>query len=127
MKGDLTVHAALRHRFHGCDAEPVPLGRRHGWPLAFGPAHAKDLALGLPANVDTTPVRRERPVLHGVGGKLVDREPDGLRGGRLQDELGATHGNTRTDKVREGRELSMNQVFDINSLPLVPNEQVLIG
>jgi hypothetical protein len=37
------------------------------------------------------------------------------------------HSDTRTNEVGEGRELGLNQVLDLNPLPFVPDEQVLIG
>src|SRR5262249_24304335 len=68
-----------------------------------------------------------RAVFPGVGSELVKREPDGLRRGRLQAQLGAMHGDTRTNEVREMRELGVDQVLDLDPVPFVADEQVLIG
>src|SRR5215470_3604121 len=127
FKVDGTIHAVLRHRFNNHGAEPAPLRRRHGRPLVLRPAHGEGITGDPPADIHTTSVSRERPIFPGVGGEFVERDPDGLGGGRVQAKLGAMHGDTRTNEVGEMRELSVNQVLDINSLPLVPDHQVLIG
>ena len=51
--------------------------------VALGPTYGEDVATGPPENIDTARIRRERPVLPGVGGEFVQCEPDGLRGGSL--------------------------------------------
>ena len=45
----------------------------------------------------------------------------------LEAQLGALHGDTRTDEVGEMRKLGANQVCHIDPLPFVADEQVLIG
>jgi hypothetical protein len=77
IKIDSTIQAAFRHRFDDNAAEPAPSRCRHGRPLALGPAHREGVAVGSPADVYTTRVRRERAVFRGIGGKLVESEPDG--------------------------------------------------
>ncbi len=112
----------------------VPNPRRFGADTG-GPSRSVQLMVKVspsePQEISTRPVsvdiRRERPVFPGVGGKLVEREPDGLRGSRLQAQLGAVHDDTRTNEVGEGRELGVNQVLDLDPFPFVPDEQVLIG
>src|SRR4029077_9313408 len=37
------------------------------------------------------------------------------------------HGDTRINKIGEVRELSANQVFDVDPIPFIADEQVLIG
>src|SRR5262249_11927419 len=127
IKLDLTIYAPRGHRFRNYRAEPASLRRRYGRPFALGPAHRQGVAVRPPADIHTAPVRRERPIFPGIGGEFVEREPDCLRGSRLQAKLGATHGDARTNEVGEMRELGVNQVFNINSLPLVSDQQVLIG
>jgi hypothetical protein len=83
--------------------------------------------LGPPADIDATPIRRERPVFPGVGGELVEHKSNGLRGSGRQANLGAVHGNTRTNEVGERRELSANQVVDLYAILFVSDEQVVIG
>ena len=57
----------------------------------------------------TRPVSVESaPYFPGVSGELVERKPDGLRGSRPQAQLGAMHGDARTNKVGEMRELGVN-------------------
>ena len=56
---DGSTYAALRHRFHDDGAEPTTPRRRHRRPVALGPAHGEGIAVGPPANIDATPVRRE--------------------------------------------------------------------
>src|SRR5262249_45625274 len=126
LKVDLAVHAVLRHRFDNYGAEPTPLRRRHGRPIALGPADGEGIAVGTPVDVDTTRSRRKRPVLSGIGGEFVDGEPDGLRASRLQQQLGAADENMRTNETRELREVGTNQILDVNSLPIVPDEEVVI-
>src|SRR6266849_7662716 len=127
IKVDRAIQAALRHRFHNYRAEPAPLRWRYRWAIALGRAHGESVAIGPPADIDTTRIRRERPVFPGVGGEFVEREPAGLRGGRLQAQLRAVHGDTRTNEVGEERELGTNQVLDLDPIPFVADEQVLIG
>ena len=62
-----------------------------------------------------------------VCGELVECEPDGLRGSRRQAQLGVVHGDTRTSKAGEVRELSVNKVLDLDAVPVAPDEQVLTG
>src|SRR5215475_3442526 len=127
VKLDRTAQAAFRQLFHDCRAEPAPLRRRHRRPLTLGPTHAKVVAAGGPADVHTTSISRERPVFAGVGGEFVQGEPDGLRRICSEAQFGATNVDTRTNEVGEIRELTANQVIDVNSPPLVPDEQVLVG
>ena len=88
---DLAANRRLRHRSDDCRAKASALRRRHRWPLAFRPAHRESVAVGRPANIDTTPIRRERPVLPGVGRKLVHCETYRLGGGCVQTQLRAVH------------------------------------
>jgi len=74
-----------------------------------------------------TAVGRERPIFPGIGGKLVKREPDGLRGSRLQAQLWAAYGDTRINEIAEMRELGAGEILDVHTLPFAPDEQVLIG
>src|SRR5262249_21427473 len=127
IKVDLAVHAARQQRFHDDGAEPAPFRRRYERPLALGPAHGEGVAVGSPADVDAARIRRQRPVFPGIGGELVEREPDRLRGSRAQAQLGAVQGDTRTDEVGKVRELGTNQVLDLHTIPFVADEQVLIG
>jgi hypothetical protein len=73
-------------------------------------------------------IHRERPVFSGVGGKFVECdvecEPDGLRGSRIQTQLGAVHDNTRANEIGEGRELGANQVLDLDPMPCIADEEV---
>jgi hypothetical protein len=64
-------------------------------------------------------IRRERPVFPGVGGELVEHKPNGLRGSRPQANLGAVHGNTKTNEIGEGRKVRANQVVDLDAIPFV--------
>ncbi len=57
----------------------------------------------------------------------MEYKPNGLRGSRLQANLGAVHGNTRTNAIVEWRELSANQVVDLDAIPFVSDEQVVVG
>ncbi len=75
IKVDHTIDAALRHCFHNYGAEPAPFRRRHRRPLALGPAHGEGVAVGPPADIDTTRIRRQRPVFAGVGGELAGYRP----------------------------------------------------
>jgi hypothetical protein len=45
----------------------------------------------------------------------------------LKRRLRAAHGDTRINEIGEGGELGMNQVLDVDSIPFVADEQVLIG
>jgi hypothetical protein len=50
-----------------------------------------------------------------------------LGGGRIQTQLRAVDIDPRASKIRKVCELGTHQILDINSLPLVPDQQVLIG
>src|SRR5262249_17975230 len=63
----------------------------------------------------------------GVGRKLVECEADGLGGDRVQVQLLAAYGDPRSDHVGKMRKLGAHQVLCIDALPLVTNQQVLIG
>ena len=122
IKVNCTIDAALGHRLHNDRAKPAPLWRRHRRPSALGPAHGESVAIGAPADIDTTPIRRECPVFAGVGGEFVQRKPDGLRGSRLQTQLGAAQGDTGINEVGKMRELGANQICYIDPVPFVPDE-----
>ena len=108
-------------------AEPASLRRRHARSLALGPAHGEGAVIGAPADIDETAIRRERPIFPRVGGKLVERKPDRLRGSCLQAQPGPVRGDTRTNEAGEGRELGTNQILDLDPVPLIPHQQVLVG
>ncbi len=57
----------------------------------------------------------------------MKREPDGLRGRRVQAQLGALHGDTGTNEVGEVRELGANQGRDLHPIPFVADQKILIG
>ena len=121
MKVDRAIYAVLRHRFDNYGAEPTVLRLTHGRPIALGPAHGEGVADGPPRDIDATPIRRKRPVFPGVGGELVERKPDGLRGSCLEAQLGAMDADARTNEVGEERELGANQGLDLDPLPCVSN------
>jgi hypothetical protein len=127
MKVDRTIYAVLRHRLDNHITEPALLRLQHGRPIALAPAHGEGVAGGPPGHIDATPTRRKCPVFPGIGGELVERKPDGLRGSRIEAQPGAVQGNTRTDKIGKMRELGANQVFDLDPVPFIPDEQVLVG
>src|SRR5258708_36847176 len=102
MKVDRTIYGGLRHRFDNYGAEPALRRLTHGRPIVLDPAHGEDVAGGPPRDIDATPVRRQRPVFPGVGGKFVEREPDRLRGSRIEVQLGAVRGDTGTNDVVKG-------------------------
>ena len=56
----------------------------------------------------------------------MEREPDRLSGRRVQAQLGAMHGDARANEAGEVRELGANQVLDLDPVPFVANQQVLI-
>ncbi len=93
----------------------------------LGPAHRKGIAVDAPADVHATRIRRQRPVFPRVGGQFVEREPDGLRGSGLQAQPGTMHCNARANEVGEMRELGAGEVRDLDPIPLIAHEQVLIG
>jgi hypothetical protein len=121
----LTVQAALCHLLHDDRAKPAPPRCRRRRSGAFLPDHREGLALGPPANIHAPGILRQRPVFAGVGGKFVEREPDGLRGCCVQRQRGAARRDTRTKKVGEGRDLGANQVLDLDPFPFALDEQVL--
>jgi len=123
LKIDRTIHASLCHRCHNDRAKPAPLRRTHLRPIALRPAHREGLALGPPADIQTTCIPRQRLVFTGVGGKFVEREPDGLRGSCVQTQFGAAHHDTRTKKIGEGRDLGANQALYLDTMPFTFDER----
>jgi hypothetical protein len=83
VKVNPTTQAGFRHLFHDRCAEPTPIRCGHGWPVAFDPIHSESVAIGAPANIDTSRIRRERPVLPRIGGELMECQSDALRTSRL--------------------------------------------
>src|SRR5262249_41036110 len=81
---------------------PRLFGADTGGPIILRPAHYEGLSLGLPADIQTTRILRERPVFSGIGGKFVKREPDCLRRGCIQTQLRAAHRDTRANVIGEG-------------------------
>jgi hypothetical protein len=124
---DLTVDCLPHHRVDDRAAEAAPFRRRHERPFALSPADREDTAVNPPTYVNVTGVCRQRAVFTGIGRKLVECEPDGLRGDCIQTHLRAVRSDPRPQKVRKMRELGAHQILDINALPLVPDQQVLIG
>jgi hypothetical protein len=57
----------------------------------------------------------------------VEREPDGLGGGRVQTQLRAERCDPRSNEIRKVREMGAYQIPGINSLLLVLGQQILIG
>src|SRR5215470_6180107 len=127
MKVDRTIYAVLRHRLYNHITETALLRLQHGRPAALGPAHGEGVAVDAPADIHTTRTRRQRTVFAGIGGELVEGEPDGLRGSRIKAQPGTSHDDTRTNEVGEMRELSAGEVGDLDSIPFIADEQVLIG
>src|SRR5262249_49255898 len=115
------------HRLYDNGTEPASLRRGHAWTVALSPAHDEGVVVGAPRDIQATRNDGERPVFPGIGGEFVQGEPEGLRGSHPQVQLWAVHGYTRTNEVCERRELSTNQVLDLDPIPRVPHEQVLIG
>ena len=63
----------------------------------------------IPQETSTRPVFIESaPVLAGIGGEFVEREPDRLRRSRVQAQFEVAHGDARTNEVGEMRELCVN-------------------
>ena len=124
---DFTTKSLSRHRVDDRGAEAPPLRRSHRWAVALSPTHREGVTVKPPAHVNTAGVCRECPVFAGIGRKLMQCEPDGLRCGCVQMQLRTVHGDPRPDKIRKMREVSAYQVLQIGSLPLVPTQQVLVG
>src|SRR5260370_702889 len=82
---------------------PARLWCRHRRLITLAPRHGEAAAIALPADIDTTSIRRERSVSPSVGGEFVECEADGLGRSRRQAQLGTVHGDTRTNETREGR------------------------
>jgi hypothetical protein len=116
LKIDRAIHAALGHLLRNDGAKPTPPRRRYGRAIALRPGHREGLSLGPPADIDTTRIRRERPVFPGVGGELMECQSDGLRCSRLQAQFGALRGDTGTNEIGEVRELGANQVLGLDPL-----------
>jgi hypothetical protein len=127
LKVDLAVHAALGHLLHNDRAKPALLRCRHGRSVALAPVHGERIAGSPPTDIDATPICRECTIFRGIGGELMEREPDGLCGSRVQAQLGTLHGDTKTNEVGKKRELGAGQIPDFDPMPFAPDEQVLMG
>ncbi len=119
---DLTADGALRHQVYDRAAEPPPLRWRNGRP-----GHGEEIAIKPPAHFDTASSCRQRAIFGGVGRKFVQCETDGLRGCCIQTHSGAVDSDPGPDTIRKVRELGTHKIVNINSLPLIPDQQVQIG
>src|SRR6267378_1074361 len=95
----------------------VPNPRRVGADTS-GPSRSVQLMVRVPPSLPQLTSTRpasvdKRPVFPGVGGELMKREPDRLRGSRVQAQLGAVHGDTGANEIGEMRELRANQVRNL--------------
>src|SRR5262249_58321485 len=106
IKIDFAAHTALGHLLHNDRTKPAPLRWRHRRPIALRPAHYEGLALGPPADIQTTRILRESPVFSGVGGKFVKREPYGLRRGGIQTQLRAAPHHPTANVIRHSAALA---------------------
>jgi hypothetical protein len=57
----------------------------------------------------------------------VEREPDRLRGRRSQSQLGALDRNTRPNEAGKMCELGVDLIIDVDPIPFIADEEVLIG
>src|SRR5262250_603020 len=87
-KSRSTLPSTLRSVIVSMTMVPSPR-RGHRRPLALGPAHGQGAVGNPPGDIDATFVRRECPVFSSIGGKLMEREPDGLGGSCPQAQLWA--------------------------------------
>ena len=87
----------------------MSLRRRHGRPTTFDPTHSEDVAIGRPAYIDTTRIRRERPVLPGIGGELMERQSDGLRSLGCQIDFWSVDLYLRALQVDKWSELKLDE------------------
>ena len=109
------------------DIRTTPLRRTHGRPVALNPAHREDAPVKSPANVHAACVHRKRAIFAGIGRKLVECKADRLGGCRVQPYRRAMHRDPGPHEIGKMGELGAHQILDINSLPLIPDQQVLIG
>jgi hypothetical protein len=56
----------------------------------------------------------------------VEREPDGLSGGRVEVQVRAERCDPRSNEIRKVREIGAYQVLQISPLMLAPTQQVLV-
>ena len=93
----------------------------------LSPVHGEAIAVGPPAHLDAADLHRQRAVLASIGRKLVKCQTNCLGRGCIQTQFRAMHREPGAHKIGKVGELGARQVFDINSLPLVADQQVLIG
>jgi hypothetical protein len=68
-----------------------------------------------------------RTAFAGIGRQLVECETDRLGRGRIQVYSRAIHRHPGPNKIRKVGKLGPRRVLDVNTLPLVPRQQVLVG
>jgi hypothetical protein len=109
----------------------LPKPRRFGADTD-GPSRSVKLIMKVfarkpPAYVDPAGVHRQRAVFAGIGCQLMEREADRLCTSSFQAQLRAVHSDPRPYKVRKMRELGADQLINIDPLPFITDQQVLIG
>src|SRR5262245_20270563 len=67
-------------------AEAVPSRRCHRGTIALRPTDRERLSIACPGHVDTASLTREGTVFSSIGGELVQRHADALRGGRSEGQ-----------------------------------------
>jgi hypothetical protein len=94
----------------------------------LNPAHPEHIASNPPIHIYAPAVRRQRAIFDSVGGKLVECDTDDFRGGCVKTQIRrAVQRNPNPDKISKLPELGANQIPHSNSLPLVLDQQIMIG
>src|SRR6266566_979813 len=94
----------------------------------LNPAHHEHVAVNPPTHIYATAVHRQRVIFDSVGRKLVECETDDFRGGCVETQIRrAAQRYPNPDKICKVREVGANQIRYSNSLPLVPDQQIMIG
>src|SRR5207245_502077 len=82
IKVDLAADTRLGHGRNYRAAETASFGWLPPWAVVLDPADAELAVLQPPVDRDAAMIIRQRAILAGIGGKLVQRHADALRRGR---------------------------------------------
>jgi hypothetical protein len=129
--GELQVDGAVNAHLRKADdysvSETAPFRRYDRRAIALGPTNRERTFITCPGNVDAAFQIRERAVFPGIGGKLIQRQADTLSSSRSEEQPRTMDQDALTDEIGEVGELGAHQIMYADPVPLILDQQVLIG
>ncbi len=123
MEGGFARELALDAGADHPDAEARRGRRLRAWSAALGPAQEKTARLQFPIDFHAPRHHRQRAVLGGIGGELVQRERERLGGARLERGVGAGGRDSFGGVGAIGSELFVDEAREVGALPAALGQQ----